>query len=142
MSRSEWNRKRDCCPTPLIVVVALARGIVADFGRSCLPGRTSRLAATSVHVNRQYRLAVSLAHRSRFACGENPFRQKGPNFNNHPRLHPTRVRRNHSCVRRANPHPKVSLQHRLKSCAVVLFDGTRRSMSILSRKTEFGRNGG
>ena len=50
-------------------------GAVADFGRSCLPGRTSRLAATSVHVNRQYRLAVSLARRTRFACGESPFRQ-------------------------------------------------------------------
>ena len=53
-------------------------GVVADFGRSCLPGSTSRLAATSVHVNRQYRLAVSLERRTRFACGESPFRQKGP----------------------------------------------------------------
>jgi hypothetical protein len=52
--------------------------MVADFGRSCLPGRTSRLAATCVHVNRQYRLAVSLAGRTRFACGDSPFRQKGP----------------------------------------------------------------
>ena len=51
---------------------------IEQFGRSCLPGRTSRLAATSVHVNRQYRLAVSLARRTRFACGESPFRQKGP----------------------------------------------------------------
>ena len=50
-------------------------GVVADFGRSCLPGSTSRLAATSVHVNRQYRLAVSLERRTRFACGESPFRQ-------------------------------------------------------------------
>ena len=31
-----------------------------------------------MHVNRQYRLAVSLARRTRFACGESPFRQKGP----------------------------------------------------------------
>ena len=53
-------------------------GVVADFGRSCLPGSTSRLAATSVHVNRQYRLAVSLERRTRFAGGESPFRQKGP----------------------------------------------------------------
>jgi hypothetical protein len=44
-------------------------GVVADFGRSCLPGRTSLLAATSVHVIRQDRFAVSLARRSRFACG-------------------------------------------------------------------------
>jgi len=59
-------------------VLALIKGAVADFGRSCLPGRTSRLAAISVHVNRQYRLAVSLARRTRFACGKIPFRQKGP----------------------------------------------------------------
>ena len=48
-------------------------GVVADFGRSCLPGRTSRLAATSVHVNRQYRLAVSLARRRRFALRRKSF---------------------------------------------------------------------
>ena len=58
-----------------MAVLALIKGAVADFGRSCLPGRTSRLAAISVHVNRQYRLAVSLARRTRFACGESPFRQ-------------------------------------------------------------------
>ncbi|RLS76053.1 MAG: hypothetical protein DWI00_06960 [Planctomycetota bacterium] len=30
-----------------------------------------------MHVNRQYRLAISLARRSRFDYGESPFRQKG-----------------------------------------------------------------
>jgi hypothetical protein len=53
-------------------------GAVRDFGTSCLPGSTSRLAAISMNVNRQYRLAVSLARRTRFACGESPFRQKEP----------------------------------------------------------------
>jgi hypothetical protein len=59
---------------------ACVKGAVADFCRSCLPGRTSRLTATCVHVNREYRLAVSLALRTRFALRqyENPFRQKGP----------------------------------------------------------------
>ena len=56
----------------------LLTGVVGDFCRSCLPGRTLRLAETSVHVNRQYRLAISLARRTRFACGESSFRQKGP----------------------------------------------------------------
>ena len=59
-------------------LIEISRGAVGEFGRSCLPGRTSRIAATSVHVNRQYRSAVSLARRTRFACGESPFRQKGP----------------------------------------------------------------
>jgi hypothetical protein len=43
-----------------------------------LPGRTSRLAATCVHANRQSRPAVALVRRSTFAFGEKPFRQKGP----------------------------------------------------------------
>jgi hypothetical protein len=70
-------------------------GAVADFGRSCLPGRTSRLAATSLDVNRQYRLVVSLARRTRFACGESPFRQKGPTLTTirdyTPTLRPSRL---------------------------------------------------
>ena len=53
-------------------------GVVRDFCRSCLPGWTLRLAATSLHVNRQYRLAISLARHTMIACGESPFRQKGP----------------------------------------------------------------
>ena len=52
-----------------------ALGVVAGSSWSCQPGRIFWRAATSVHVNRQYRLVISLARRSMFAWGESLFRQ-------------------------------------------------------------------
>ena len=55
-------------------------GVVADFGRSSLPRRTSRLAATCVHVNQSSRPTFWHLLHTRFALRQygNPFRQKGP----------------------------------------------------------------
>ena len=46
----------------------LVGGVVADFGRSCLPGRISRLAATYVHINQSSRpIQTHVAHSVRFS---------------------------------------------------------------------------
>ena len=74
----------------------LKSGVVADFGRSCLPGRTSRLAATSVHVNRQYRLAVPLARRRRFALRRKSFPAERTYFHSRSRLHPSNPATGHA----------------------------------------------
>ena len=47
----------------------LVGGVVADFGRSCLPGRISRLAATYVHINQSSRpIQTHVAHSVRFSA--------------------------------------------------------------------------
>jgi hypothetical protein len=63
-------------------------GVVADFGRSSLPRRTSRPAATCVHVN-QGAGAIScwLLHAA-FALRRNSFPAERTYIDNHPRPHP------------------------------------------------------
>jgi hypothetical protein len=58
---------------------------VADFCRSCLPGRTSRLATTSVHVTVSIGLRlVGTSHKVRLR--RKSFPAERTYFNDHPRL--------------------------------------------------------
>ena len=64
------------------------KGAVAVFGRSCLPGRTSRLAATCVHINQRSRpISRRLLH-TRFAFRRKSFPAERTYMNNRSRLHP------------------------------------------------------
>jgi hypothetical protein len=64
-------------------------GVVAHFCRSSLPRRTSRIAATCVHVNQSSRpISWHLLH-TKFALRRKSFPAERTCLNNQSRLHPT-----------------------------------------------------
>ena len=64
-------------------------GVVADFCRSSLPRRTSRLAATCLHVNQSSRPIFWHLLHTRFALRRKSFPAERTYLNNQSRLHPT-----------------------------------------------------
>ncbi len=62
------------------------RGAVADFGRSSLPRRTSRLAATSLHVNQQMGPITCSKLHTKFAFRRKSFPAERAYFDNQSRL--------------------------------------------------------
>ena len=63
-------------------------GVVADFGRSSLPRRTSRPAATCLHVNQGSGPISCRVLHTGFAFRRKSFPAEKTYFDNHPRLHP------------------------------------------------------
>jgi len=63
-------------------------GVVADFGRSSLPRRTSRPAAICVHVNQGSGPISCRVLHTGFAFRRKSFPAERTYFDNHPRLHP------------------------------------------------------
>ena len=82
-SLPEWTSRRVatlCAVGQVPSASNSVEGVVADFGRFSLPRRTSRLAATRVHVNQSsWPISWHLLHTG-FALRQygNPCRQKGP----------------------------------------------------------------
>jgi len=65
-------------------------GAVVDFGRSCLPGRTSRHCRDQFAGNDTMQAAILSELHTRFALRRKSFPAERTYSDNHPRLHPTR----------------------------------------------------
>ena len=78
LAAAKFLQAGHCCPS--------MRGAVADFGRSSLPRRTSRLAATSLHVNQRMGPITCGKLHTKFAFRRKSFPGERTYFDNQSRL--------------------------------------------------------